>query len=71
MFLYHGRADPTLPCLAAEKTYNWLREEVYEGAKSDHFMYQSEKNLGHSLSPKEIRDISQWVNSKMEKWSKL
>ena len=58
MFLYHGRADQTLPCAAAEKTYDWLKSELYEGVKSDIFTYQSEKNLAHSLSPKEIRDIS-------------
>ena len=37
MFLYHGRADPTLPCPAAEKTYDWLKSELYEGVKSDIF----------------------------------
>ena len=69
MFLYHGRSDETLPCQSAQKTYDWLKSEIYDGAKSDHFLSQTENGLGHSISPKELRDISQWVNSKMQKWA--
>jgi predicted esterase len=68
MFLYHGKSDDVLPFKAADKTYEVLRQEIYDGVKSETFKYTSENNLGHSLSPKEIREISQFMNFHMGKW---
>jgi len=68
MFLYHGKDDPVLPFKAADKTYEFLRQEIYDGVNKDTFKYTSENNLAHSLSPREIREISQFMNLHMGKW---
>ena len=62
MFLYHGKSDDVLPYKAAEKTYDFLKQEIYDGVSADTFKYFAENNLGHSLSPKELRDVSQFMN---------
>ena len=62
IFLYHGKSDDVLPYKAAEKTYDFLKQEIYDGVSADTFKYFAENNLGHSLSPKELRDVSQFMN---------
>ena len=58
MFLYHGQNDQVLRFENAEKSFEFLRNDLYSNSKQ--LTYNSEKGLAHSVSPKELKLLKAW-----------
>ena len=60
IFLYHGTGDEVIPYPLAMKTYEKLKASGFELMQ-----FTSEQHLGHTVSPKETRMITEFLTQHM------
>lgn len=57
IFMGHGTLDEVVPCALAQKHQTLLKKKHYD------VTWKTYENMGHSVCPDEMKDVSQWLKS--------